>query len=171
MLKILKDYFICIFGLEKLLQKNPKIIRKLKSTSVASTSTNIMEIEGIGEKYGEVFKSQGIPTVEKLLQLCKTKAGREEVAKKTNLPYSLILKWANHADLFRINGVAGQFSELLEASGVDTVVELSKRNPENLLKKMEEVSKSNNYTKKIPSLEQVIDWVEQAKKLPRALEY
>jgi hypothetical protein len=32
----------------------------------------------------------------------------------------------------RINGVAGQFSELLEAAGVDTVKELKHRVPANL---------------------------------------
>ena len=38
----------------------------------------------------------------------------------------------NHADLCRINGVAGQYADLLEEAGVDTVVELSRRNPANL---------------------------------------
>ena len=36
----------------------------------------------------------------------------------------MILRWVNHANLFRIKGIASQFAELLEASEVDSVVEL-----------------------------------------------
>ena len=75
-------------------------------------------------------------TTEALLGEGATPAGRQAIAEKTGISEKLILKWVNHADLFRINGVAGQYAELLEASGVDTVVELGHRNAANLTAKM-----------------------------------
>ena len=39
-----------------------------------------------------------------------------------------ILKWVNMADLYRIKGVGSEYSELLEAAGVDTIKELRNRN-------------------------------------------
>ncbi len=40
-----------------------------------------------------------------------------------------MLKWANMADLMRIRGVGEEYSELLEAAGVDTVKELKTASP------------------------------------------
>ena len=70
------------------------------------------------------------------------------------------------ADLFRINGVASQYAELLECAGVDTVKELKHRNPENLAAAMEKVNTAKNLVRRAPSSAVVSDWVAQAKKLP-----
>ena len=133
--------------------------------------TKIEKIEGIGEVYGAKLVEAGIPSVEQLLESCLTKKDRQALAEKTGISEDLILKWANHAHLFRIKGVAGQYSELLEAAGVDTVVELSNRKPENLTKKMEEVNAEKHLVRAVPYLKMVTKWVEQAKALPRKLQY
>ena len=73
-------------------------------------SRNIQNVEGIGPKYAEILKQHGIDTTDKLLELCCSRSGREELAEKTSISVSKILKWVNMCDLFRINGVAGQFS-------------------------------------------------------------
>ncbi|MGH3472410.1 MAG: DUF4332 domain-containing protein [Nocardioidaceae bacterium] len=132
---------------------------------------SVTDIEGVGEAFGEKLKEAGIHTVEALLEAGKTPKGRAEVAAKSGIGEHHILKWVNHADLFRINGVAGQFAELLDASGVDTVVELSHRVAEHLVEKMKEIDEAKHLTHRVPSLSEVQDWIEQAKKLPRAVEY
>ena len=81
----------------------------------------IIDIEGIGEVYAPKLIAAGIETVEQLLDACETPTGRKIIAEKTGISEKLILKWTNHADLFRINGIGPQFAELLEAAGVDTV--------------------------------------------------
>lgn len=81
------------------------------------------------------------------------------------------MKWVNHVDLFRINGVAGQYAELLEASGVDTVVELGQRNASNLAAKMADVNAEKNLTNRVPSEAEVDRWTEEAKTLPRHVSY
>ena len=89
----------------------------------------IIDIEGIGEVYAKKLQDAGINTVENLLEQGGKPKGREQIAEKTGISSALILRWVNHADLIRIVGVAEQFSELLEASGVDSVPELAQRSP------------------------------------------
>lgn len=128
-------------------------------------------VEGIGEVYEGKLKEAGIGSLEKLLEACRTKKGRKELAEKADISEKLILKWANHADLMRIKGIGGQYSELLEASGVDTVPELAQRNAENLTTKMQEVNLEKKLVRQVPTLKMVKDWIHQAKEMPRVLEY
>jgi predicted flap endonuclease-1-like 5' DNA nuclease len=130
-----------------------------------------MEIEGIGETYAAMLQGAGLDTTEALLGEGSSPTGRHEIAEKTGISEKLILKWVNHADLFRINGVAGQFAELLEASGVDTVVELAQRNPANLTSKMDEVNENRNLVNRVPSESETARWIEEAKTLPRQVSY
>lgn len=134
-------------------------------------SYKIVEIEGVGEVYAEKLKAEGIDTVEVLLEKCSKPAGRKVLAEATGISPKLILKWTNHADLFRIKGVGPQFAELLEAAGVDTVKEFRHRVPENLQKRLEEVNEQKNLCNRVPSVSEVEKMVEQAKQLPPALEY
>lgn len=128
-------------------------------------------VEGIGDVYEGKLKAAGIGSLEKYLEACQTKKGRKELAAKADISEKLILKWANHADLMRIKGIGGQYSELLEAAGVDTVPELSQRNAENLTVKMQEVNLEKKLVRQVPTLKMVKDWVHQAQDLPRVLEY
>ena len=132
---------------------------------------DIEEIEGIGSTYGKKLKDQGIMTTDGLLSSGSTPTGRKQLAERTGIPEKLILEWVNLADLLRINGVGQEYSDLLEDAGVDTVVELARRNPDNLHEKILEVNKTKRLVRKAPSLNQIKDWIEQAKKLPRKVEY
>ena len=131
----------------------------------------IIDIEGVGEVYAEKLIAAGIKDTDALLEKCAKPAGRKELEKETEISGKLILKWTNHADLMRINGVGPQFSELLEASGVDTVKELRNRVPENLHKKLEEVNVEKNLVNRVPALVEVEKMVAQAKELPPMMEY
>jgi predicted flap endonuclease-1-like 5' DNA nuclease len=128
---------------------------------------NIQDIEGIGPAFGEKLEAAGIKTVETLLEQGASAAGRKAIEEKTGIDGGKILTWVNHADLFRIKGVAGQFSELLEASGVDTVSELAQRNAANLTAKMAEVNTEKNLANRAPSESEVEKWIEEAKSLPK----
>ncbi|HPA54829.1 MAG TPA: DUF4332 domain-containing protein, partial [Bacillota bacterium] len=127
--------------------------------------------EGIGEAYNEKLTDAGINSVEELLEACLTKKSRSELAEKTGISEKLILKWTNHADLFRIKGIGGQYSELLEAAGVDTVPELANRKPDNLLAKMESINQEKKLIKAMPFKKQIVKWIEQAGNLPRKIQY
>lgn len=131
----------------------------------------IKDIEGIGPVYAEKLKLAGIATTDGLLEAGKDPKGRKALAGTTGLDESRILKWANMADLMRIKGVAEEYSELLEAAGVDTVKELKTRRADNLFAKMTEINEAKKLVRQLPSEKQVADWIEQAKTLPPVLTY
>ncbi len=131
----------------------------------------IIDIEGIGDAYAAKLNAAGVKTTDDLLDCCATRAGRRKMAEATGISEKLILRWTNHADLFRINGVAGQFAELLEAAGVDTIKEFRHRVPANLFAKMEEVNAEKNLCNRIPSVKEIEKMVAQAKEMEPRVEY
>jgi predicted flap endonuclease-1-like 5' DNA nuclease len=132
----------------------------------------IINIEGIGPHYKDMLKGKaGITTTEALLEACASPQKREALAEKTGISTTLLLEWANLADLFRIKGVGEEYSDLLEEAGVDTVVELAQRNPDNLYQALRETNEREALVRRLPTLKQVKDWVAQAKVLPRVLTY
>jgi predicted flap endonuclease-1-like 5' DNA nuclease len=133
--------------------------------------TKLIAIEGIGQVYGEKLQAAGLSTVEALLEQGATPKGRQALAEKTGISGHLILEWVNRADLFRIKGVGEEYSDLLEAAGVDTVPELAQRKAENLHAKFVEVNAAKKLVRRLPTQAQVAEWIEQAKQLPRAITY
>lgn len=128
-------------------------------------------IEGIGDAYAARLAEAGIKSTEGLLAKAATPADRKMLAEATGIDGSKILAWANRADLFRIKGVSTQYSDLLEAAGVDTVPELAQRNAANLLQKMTAVNADKDAVRRLPTESQVAGWIAEAKTLPRKLEY
>lgn len=131
----------------------------------------IEDIQGIGPAYGEKLVAAGVVTVDQLLERGKTPKGRKELEEATGITGKLILTWVNHADLFRINGVGPQFSELLEASGVDTVKEFATRRADNLAKKMLEVNEEKHLTRRVPTEAEIQKFIDQAKALEPMITY
>jgi predicted flap endonuclease-1-like 5' DNA nuclease len=132
---------------------------------------NVIQIEGVGEVYARKLLDAGVPTTEALLEVGATPQGRESLAEKTGIGHRLILKWVNRADLFRIKGIGEQYSDLLAASGVETVLELAQRVPEHLHQKLVETNESKKLVRLVPTPDHVADWVEQARKLSRVVSY
>ena len=131
----------------------------------------LTKVEGIGEAYAQKLQEAGVATTQALLKKGASPKGRREIAEKTDISEELILEWVNHADLFRIKGVGEEYSDLLEAAGVDTVPELAQRNPENLYQKLVAVNQEKELVRQLPTQAQVSDWIAQAKRLPRVITY
>lgn len=126
-------------------------------------SYSIDEIEGIGNTYKEKFHEHNIKTTEAFLNLCASKKGRTDFAGKSGISETHILNWVNMADMMRVNGVGGQYAELLKAAGVDTVKELRTRNPENLCAALKETNEAKSLAKTTPNLDMVTKWITEAK--------
>ncbi len=133
--------------------------------------TKLSTVEGIGEVYTEKLQTAGVRTTEALLERGATPQGRKALAEQGGISEKLILEWVNRVDLFRIKGIGEEFSDLLESAGVDTVPELAQRNPGNLYRALVETKEAKKLVRRLPSQADVADWVEQAKRLPRAIEY
>jgi len=131
----------------------------------------IIDIEGVGDVYAEKLIAAGINKVSELLEKCAAPKGRKALAEETGISEKLILKWTNHADLFRINGVGPQFAELLEAAGVDTVKEFRHRVAENLQPKLEETNAAKNICNRVPAVSEIQKMIDQAKELEPKVTY
>ncbi len=132
----------------------------------------ISDIEGIGPVFAEKLSAAGVRTVEGLLEMGGMRKGRQALADASGIAAAQILDWVNRADLYRIKGVGSEFSDLLEKAGVDTVAELAKRNAAHLSAAITKlVDSGTDIVRRIPNETQIYGWIEQAKALPRAVEY
>ncbi len=128
-------------------------------------------IEGIGEAFARKLADAGVANTEALLQQGATSKGRKALAQATGIGEALILKWINRADLFRVKGIGEEYADLLEASGVDTVPDLARRNAANLAETLTSTNATRKLVRRPPAPSQVEDWIRQAKALPRVVEY
>lgn len=132
----------------------------------------IEEIEGIGPVYAEKLRAAGVDTTDELLEKGAGRAGRTAIAEATGIDGGKILEWVNHADLMRIKGVGSEFSDLLEAAGVDSPAELARRNAAHLAATFQEVVAARpGIVRRVPSEKEVADWIEQSKGLAKVVEH
>jgi len=128
-------------------------------------------IEGIGDAWAGKLEAAGIESVAALLANGATAKGRRDMAMRTGLREADILRWVNHADLMRVRGVGAEYSELLEAAGVDKVAELARRNGANLYVSLSATNTQRRRVRQLPTQKQVAGWIDQARALPRVVEY
>lgn len=149
------------------------VVKVAKETITEPTprSAKVEEIEGIGYAYSRRLNKEGIATTDELLDAGGTKQGRKELSEKTGISETILLEWVNKADLFRIKGIGEEYSDLLKEAGVSTVIQLARRNPENLCQALVGVNEAKNLVQRTPTLNQVKDWIKQAKNLPRKVEH
>ena len=131
----------------------------------------LVEIPGVDLVCIEKLRDAGIPSIDAFLEVCVRAKGRYLLAERTGIPRMTILGLANHADLLRVNGVGSEYANLLQAAGVETVPELSRRNAAKLRKKLVEVQGAQHEDCTVPSEAEIADWIEQARELPRILQY
>lgn len=132
---------------------------------------NIKEIEGIGPVFAGRLSQGGVRTTEALLREGSTAGGRERLATVADVSTGTILEWVNRADLMRIKGVGPEYSDLLEAAGVDSVPELAQRNSINLHDALVRANEAKPVVRRLPTATAVFHWVEQARVLGRAITY
>ena len=138
---------------------------------------SIDTIEGVGPAYAKKLRNAGVRSCEALLKKGATKKGRDALAGETGFSSSTILEWVNRSDLMRVKGVGSEYSDLLEAAGVDTVKELRNRNAANLTAKMVAVNDAaikktkKSIVRRVPAESMVVRWVAHAKKLPPVVTY
>jgi predicted flap endonuclease-1-like 5' DNA nuclease len=132
----------------------------------------IEEVEGIGATQAAKLAQAGVTTTDDLLQWGANKAGRDSLENTTGISSKLILEWVNHADLMRIKGVGSEYSDLLEAAGVDSPSELGQRNAANLAITFQEVVAARpGIVRRIPSEAEVSGWIAESKTLTKVVEH
>ncbi len=133
--------------------------------------TKLTTIEGVGPVMADKLRAAGIRSTEALLKAGSTPSGRARIAEATGIDAARISKFVNHADLMRIKGVGGEYAELLEAAGVDTVPELATRSATNLSARLAQVNREKKLVRLLPASTRVAEWGLQARRLQRVITY
>ena len=132
----------------------------------------IDEVEGIGAVHAAKLGEVGIATTDDLIMAAGGAAGREKVSAMTGISTGQLLKWVNHVDLMRIEGVGPEYAELLEAAGVDSPAELAQRNAANLAQTFQEVDAARpNWIRRVPSEATVSAWIASAKAMDKVVSH
>jgi len=131
----------------------------------------LTDIEGIGPSYAAKLEAAGVATPKQLLEVAGSRTGRQHLSEKTGIGGDQLLRFVNRADLSRVKGVGTQYSDLLEAAGVDTTKELARRNADNLVAALTKANAEKKLVRQLPTKKQVEGWIEAAKGLPAAVEY
>jgi predicted flap endonuclease-1-like 5' DNA nuclease len=140
-------------------------IKSRKRRTHTPLKQNIETIEGIGRIYGKRLRKSGVKTTNDLLKAGSTRNGRHILSKKAGVSHPTILKWVYRADLSRIKGIKKQYSSLLESAGVNSVTNLSTRNPNTLYKDLMKINRKKNLVRRTPTHTMVKHWIEKAKNL------
>lgn len=126
-------------------------------------------IEGIGPADTAALSRAGVTHVRHLLQRAATPGGRETLARETGLSTAQLLEWVNHIDLRRIRGVGAEYSDLLEAAGVDSPVKLAQRSPARLAELLATTNAEHPLVRRVPSEKVLAGWISEARTLPRLI--
>jgi predicted flap endonuclease-1-like 5' DNA nuclease len=132
----------------------------------------IDEIEGVGATHAATLEKAGITSTDDLLEQGAKPSGRASLEAATGISHKQILEWVNHVDLMRINGVGSEYSDLLEAAGVDSPAELGRRNAASLATTFQEVDAARpDMARRVPGEAEIQDWIDQARDLPKLVEH
>lgn len=131
----------------------------------------ISSIDGLTAFAVLKLKSAGIRTTVDLVNAAHTAKGRKELSGKTGLSEKHLLEWVNLADCMRVPGMGRAKAELLRASGVNTLRELTHRNPARLALAMREANDKRRLVQVLPSQKSVEKLIEKARELPLKITY
>lgn len=128
-------------------------------------SDPISNVKGLSPDVRTKLEAEGIRNTQQLLEHTQSVKQRTELAHKIGTTAGVLKELANRADLMRLKGVGGDFSNLLEEAGVNSCKELQHRLPEKLQKTLADIHTSKKIGHHAPTLAQVTEWIGEAKSL------
>lgn len=118
----------------------------------------LIDIEGIGPEYAQKLEASGLQTTDDLLARTGDAEQRAVLAASTGIGEALLTRWAQMADLMRLKGIGPQYSELLLASGVQSLEQLAARQPAAVLQAMIATNEEKRLARATPALGEVENW-------------
>jgi predicted flap endonuclease-1-like 5' DNA nuclease len=123
---------------------------------------SISAIRAMGQRDATKLRKSKVRTTEALLRQASTRTGRSALSERTGIPTAELVKWAHQADLMRVDGIGPEYADLLACSGVDTIKALRRRNAANLMATMTQVNTKKRIVQRLPTVEMVQGWVDDA---------
>lgn len=148
-----------------------RVVLKIGGEKKQQKEKMVSGFELLGFRLTDKLEKAGVFSMSQVLQRGKTPSGRKAIAEECGISIQEVLTLVNYADLCRVQGISIEIARLLEAAGVDTVPELSHRNPDNLHKKLLDVNLQQKLARHTPSMEDVAAWIAAAKELPREISF
>lgn len=139
-----------------------KLRAEIAALKEPASGTPIEDIEGIGTGFGKRLRADGVATTEKLLELCASDDGVRRVCQCVDIDEDTVRNWGTMADLMRIRGLGGQWSELLWRSGVTSVQDLASRDASALAARMAEVNAAEHRVAELPGEQRVAQFITEA---------
>jgi predicted flap endonuclease-1-like 5' DNA nuclease len=128
-------------------------------------NATISDLKGLQPEVKTKLESEGIGTTTQFLEHTRTQQQRTELAHKVGTTPVAIKELANRADLMRVHGIGGDYSNLLEEAGVSSCRELQHRVPEKLHAMLEAIHTDKKIGHRTPTLVQTTQWITEAKAL------
>ena len=125
--------------------------------------TSINSINGMTHIEATKLRRARVRTTITFLQIASSRSGRALLTKETGISSPKLLHWAKRAELMKIKDLGRDYSDLLEAVGVESVSELKRRNPESLHESMSAINNRQEIVDRMPSLKRVTKWIEESK--------
>ncbi|MEJ2604382.1 MAG: DUF4332 domain-containing protein [Gammaproteobacteria bacterium] len=129
----------------------------------------VEDIEGIGAGFGKRLRAEGLDTTDKLLLKLRDAEGRSRVCSVCDIDEKTARSWATMADLLRLPGIGGQWSELLWRCDVHNVQSLGRQQAGALVARMKEVNVDEHRVPELPDEARVGHWIAEAARTPKVL--
>ena len=125
--------------------------------------TSIDSINGMTHIEATKLRRARVRTTVTFLQIASSRSGRALLTKETGISSPKLLHWAKRAELMKIKDLGRDYSDLLEAVGVESVSELKRRNAESLHESMTAMNNKQQIVDRMPSIKRVSKWIEESK--------
>lgn len=132
---------------------------------------SLIELRGMTTAIKKALRTQGITDTGQLLAATRTAAQRGNLARLCHCRPETILAIAHRAEMTRLKGIGGIYSDLLEMAGVTTLIELEYADPHDLHGALVEINELHRYARQVPTLAMVTRWIEQARELAPVIEH
>ena len=117
------------------------------------------------------LEEAGVRTLDQLIEIGASSAGRMRLADETQLDDSTIKAWVHQADLMRVAGIGPTFAHLLCEVGVCTTPKLAYRSTESLYAELMQQNSVSHSMKQLPSITEIHTFITQAKRLPKLIRH
>jgi hypothetical protein len=125
--------------------------------------SSINSINGMSHQEATSLRRARVRTTSTFLQIAASRSGRALLSKETGISSPKLLHWAKRAELMKVKDLGRDYADLLEASGVESVGDLKRRNSESLHEVIMKVNNKTQIVNRLPSEKRVNGWIEEAR--------
>jgi hypothetical protein len=125
---------------------------------------------GVNRQHVEALNAKGVRTAEQMLDIGRTREGREKLAERTGVPLYYILELVKLANLSRIPGLKKKRARLYCDAGFDTMDKIAKLEPEEMRQMLAEFVDRTGFDGSAPPIFGAAFTKKLAEYLPRIVE-